>query len=300
MQFEPGQLETLLVITEEGTFEAAARRLHLTPSAVSQRVRALERAAGQVLVRRTAPAGVTAAGEPLLRLARQLRLLDAEAAAAVGVGSHVELAVAVNADSLATWFRPVLGTVARRGDVVLRLHVEDQGYSDDLLRRGEVLAAVTDEPHPVQGCVVEPLGSLRYTPAAAPWLVERHRHGRGVDWSALPMVVFNEKDHLQDDVLAARGAVRPAVVHRVPSTADFHEAVRAGLGWGMIPEPHLAADLTSGGLVRLPGGRPVDVPLHWQRWRLDSPALGRLSEDVRRAAQALRRPRSTPPPSPRP
>lgn len=300
MQFEPGQLETLLVITEEGTFEAAARRLHLTPSAVSQRVRALERAAGQVLVRRSAPAGVTAAGEPLLRLARQLRLLDAEAAAAVGVGSHVELAVAVNADSLASWFRPVLGAVARRGDVVLRLHVEDQGYSDDLLRRGEVLAAVTDEPHPVQGCVVEPLGSLRYTPAAVPWLAERHRHGRGVDWSALPMVVFNEKDHLQDDVLAARGAVRPAVVHRVPSTADFHEAVRAGLGWGMIPEPHLAADLTSGDLVRLPGGRPVDVPLHWQRWRLDSPALRRLSEDVRRAAQALRRPRPAPPPASRP
>lgn len=288
MQFESGQLETLLVITEEGTFEAAARRLHLTPSAVSQRVRALERAAGQVLVRRTAPAGVTAAGEPLLRLARQLRLLDAEAAAAVGVGSHVELAVAVNADSLATWFRPVLGAVAQRGDLALRLHVEDQGYSDELLRRGEVLAAVTDEPRPVQGCVVEPLGSLRYTPAAAPWLVERHRSGRGVDWAAMPMVVFNEKDHLQDDVLAGRGAARPAVVHRVPSTADFHAAVRAGLGWGMVPEPHLSADVATGELVRLPGARPVDVPLHWQRWRLDSPALGLLTDDVRRAAAVLR------------
>lgn len=288
MQFEPEQLETLLVITEEGTFEAAARRLHVTPSAVSQRVRALERAAGQVLVRRTTPAGVTSAGEPLLRLARQLRLLDAEAAATLGVGHVVELAVAVNADSLATWFRPVLGAVAQRGDTVLQLRVEDQGYSDELLRRGEVLAAVTDEPRPVQGCVVEDLGALRYAPAAAPWLVECHRRGRSVDWSTMPMVVFNEKDHLQDDVLAARGVGRPPVVHRVPSTADFHEAVRSGLGWGMIPDPHLGTALQAGDLVRLPGGRPIDVPLHWQRWRLDSPALAQLSEDVRRAASALR------------
>ena len=106
----------------------------------------------------------------------------------------------------------------------------------------------------------------------------------------MPMVVFNEKDRLQDDVLARRGAVRPPVVHRVPSTADFHEAVRAGLGWGMIPSPHLAPALAAGELVRLPGGQPLDVALHWQRWRIDSPSLALLTEDVRRAASALRGP----------
>lgn len=291
MRFEPSHLETLLAITEEGTFDAAARRLHLTPSAVSQRVRALEQAAGRVLVRRTAPATVTDAGAPLLRLARQLHLLAAEAATSLGEPDVVELALAVNADSLATWFRPVLDAVAARPGTALRLHVEDQAYSHDLLRRGDVLAAVTSEPRPVQGCVVEPLGSLRYTPAAAPALVERHRRGRGLAWASVPMVVFNEKDHLQDQVLASHGARRPPVVHRVPSTADFHEAVRRGLGWGMILDPQLGPDLASGALVRLPGARPVDVPLHWQRWRLDSPALGELTEEVRRAARALRRPR---------
>ncbi|MGO4256002.1 ArgP/LysG family DNA-binding transcriptional regulator [Marmoricola sp. RAF53] len=298
MRFDPDHLETLLAITEEGTFEAAARRLHVTPSAVSQRVRALEGAAGRVLVRRTTPVTVTGAGEPLLRLGRQLRLLAAETSAALDGTGTADLPVAVNADSLVSWFRPVLSAVAERGATALRLFVEDQGYSHDLLRRGEVVAAVTDDPRPVQGCVVEPLGSLRYAAAATPALVERHRAGRGVDWSALPMVVFNEKDHLQDDLLAARGASRPPVVHRVPSAADFHEAIRRGLGWGMLldsqAQPDLAADLAAGLLVRLPGARPVDVPLHWQRWRLDSPVLGLLSDDVRRAATALRRPRPSP------
>jgi LysR family transcriptional regulator (chromosome initiation inhibitor) len=292
VHLDPAQLETLLAITEEGTFEAAARRLHLSPSAVSQRVRALERAAGQGLVRRTTPVTVTAAGEPLVRLGRQLRLLTAEAAATLESQRVLDLAVAVNADSLATWFRPVLGAVAARSDSTLRLHVEDEGHSHDLLRAGEVLAAVTGEPRPVQGCVVEPLGALRYTPAATPSLVEQHRRGRGVDWSAIPMVTFNEKDHLQDDALTAHRASRPRVVHRVPSTAGFHEAVRSGLGWGMIPDEHLAPDLATGDLVRLPGAVSRDVPLHWQRWRLDSPGLNALTEDVRRAAAAsLRRPR---------
>lgn len=106
-------------------------------------------------------------------------------------------------------------------------------------------------------------------------------------------MVFNEKDHLQDDVLAAHGIGRPPVVHRVPTTAGFHEAVRRGLGWGLIPDEHLESDLASGALRRLPGARPVEVLLHWQRWKLDSPALVRLTEHVRRVAVAsLRRPRS--------
>ncbi|MFE4001056.1 LysR family transcriptional regulator ArgP [Nocardioides sp. YIM B13467] len=287
---DPTQLETLVVIAEEGTFDAAARRLHITPSAVSQRIRALERAAGQVLVRRTTPCTPTEAGEPLIRHGRQLRLLLDEAAATLSAGDSsddtvVDLSVVVNADTLATWFRPVLDEVATWDRTALRITVEDQGYSADALRRGEVLAAVTSEPKPVQGCTVEPLGRLRYTPGATPALVERHRKGRGIDWGAIPMIVFNEKDHLQDEVLAAHGATRPPVVHRVPSSHDFHEAIRRGLGWGMLLDAQAEADLESGATVPLPGAKPIDMQLFWQRWRLDSIALDDLSEAVRRAAR---------------
>ncbi|GAB4006946.1 ArgP/LysG family DNA-binding transcriptional regulator [Nocardioides ultimimeridianus] len=293
MRFDPAQLETLLAIVEEGTFDAAARRLHLTPSAVSQRVRALEGAAGQVLLRRTTPVTPTDSGEPLLRLARQHRLLEDEAVSALGDAAVVELAVAVNADSLATWFRPVLAAVAERGSVALRLHVEDQAYSHQLLQRGEVLAAVTAEPDPVQGCTAELLGALRYTPAAAPALIERHRRGRGVDRAALPVVVFNEKDHLQEEGDGAR----PAVVHRVPSAADYYEAVRCGLGWGMLPQGQLVPGVAAGEVARLPGSRPIDVPLYWQRWRLGTDALATLTDDVRREARrGLRRAAPTPDP----
>src|SRR5262245_60964365 len=148
LELPPAQLATLVAIAELGSFDAAARHLRVTPSAVSQRIRALESAAGQVLVARSTPCVATAAGEVLLRLARQTRLRHAEAREALGGGrsAPTELAVAVNADSLATWFRPVLAEAAGWDGVVLRLHVEDQAFSAGLLRAGDALAAVTSDP----------------------------------------------------------------------------------------------------------------------------------------------------------
>lgn len=287
----PDQLAALVAVVEQGTFDAAARRLHVTPSAVSQRIRALETQLGQVLVRRTSPCTATRAGERLLRLARQTTLLYDELGATLGTADHpTELPVAVNADSLGTWFHDVLSTAAQWPDVVLRLLVEDQAFSADLLRRGDALGAVTSDPEPVQGCAVEPLGTLRYRPAAAPALAERWRRGRGYDWQRMPVVVFNDKDALQHGLLSRRGVVAPERVHRVPTSADFHEAVRRGLGWAVLPEPQLDPDLRAGRVVLLSGREHVDVLLHWQRWRIDSATLARLTDAVRAAARAGLRP----------
>ena len=284
MDLNPGQLDALVAIAEHGSFEAAARELHITPSAVSQRIRALEAMAGQVLVSRGAPCRPTPHGERLVRLGRQTRLLYDEASAALGAVATVELPVAVNADSLTTWFRDVLATAAGWDGTAIRLQVEDQAYSQRLLRSGDVLAAVTSDPEAVQGCSAEPLGALHYVPAAAAAFAGRWRRERAPDWAAMPTVVFGAKDDLQRDMLRRRGVPQlPPVVHQVPTSADFLEAVRIGLGWGMLPEPQARAGLASGQLVRL-SGDVLDVPLFWQRWRLDSPRLTTLTDAVREAA----------------
>lgn len=284
MDLNPGQLDALVAIAEHGSFDAAARQLHITPSAVSQRIRALEAAAGQVLISRGAPCRPTAHGEWLVRLGRQTRFLYDEAAQALTAATVVELPVAVNADSLAAWFRDVLAVAAAWEGTSIRLRVEDQAYSQELLRRGDVLAAVTSDPTPVQGCGVHPLGALRYLPAAAPVLAHRWRRGAAPDWAAMPVVIFNDKDDLQHEQLRRCGVVDgPPVVHQVPSNADFYQAIRLGLGWGMLPEPQARAALASGELVRL-SDDVIDVPLHWQRWRLDSPKLAALTGAVSTAA----------------
>ncbi|WP_205472825.1 LysR family transcriptional regulator ArgP [Nocardioides sp. SYSU D00038] len=295
MELNPAQLDALVAIADHGTFDAAARALHVTPSAVSQRIRALEAAVGRVLVTRSSPCRATEAGEALVRLGRQTRLLHDEARATLdGAHTALTLPVAVNADSLATWFREVIAEAAGWEGTALRLSVEDQAFSSNLLRAGDALAAVTSDPVPVQGCSVEPLGRLRYRPAAAPALAERWHGGRGdsrgLDWARAPMVVFNAKDDLQHAFLRERGVTEPPVVHRVPTSADMHEAVRLGLGWAMLPEPQLLPDVRDGRVVALGGRAHVDVSLHWQRWRLDSPALERLTDAVRRTARGHLRP----------
>ena len=67
-------------------------------------------------------------------------------------------------------------------------------------------------------------------------------------------------------------------------------AARAGLGWGMVPDPLADHDMASATLTELIPGKPVDVPLYWQYWRLNVQALHHMTEAVQQAsAAALRR-----------
>jgi LysR family transcriptional regulator (chromosome initiation inhibitor) len=286
------QLQTLVAVADERTFEAAARRLHITPSAVSQRIRALEMAVGAIVVQRSSPVRPTVAGEVLLRLGRQRAALENEALTELGLrdGGVEELAVAVNADSLATWFGGVLTATSQWSDVALRLRVEDQAHSSTLLRSGSVVAAVTADPVAVQGCSVTPLGSMRYLPLCSPALRERYRKGRGVDLAAMPSVRFNERDDLQVALLRSRGIDTPAAIHEVPSSESFVSAVAAGIGWGMVPVDQSSELLERGELVRVVSNESVDVQLHWQAWRLRTERLDRLTDAVAAAAKVLRRP----------
>ncbi|MDQ0771103.1 LysR family transcriptional regulator (chromosome initiation inhibitor) [Pseudarthrobacter defluvii] len=280
-------LKALVAVVDEGTFEAAADLLRITPSAVSQRIKALEASVGQVLVRRRVPCTATDAGALLLRMARQVQVLEAETAAALGSGSNARahLPVAINADSLATWFVPVLHHAAGWEDATIDLHVEDQGYSSQLLREGEVMGAVTSDPVPVSGCRVELLGSMRYIPVAAPGLRRRFSVSGSLDWAAMPVLKFNTKDNLQQQLLAAKNINQSPPTHTVPSSQGFLAAVAAGLGWGMIPELQISDELERGVLVRLEEDVYEDVALYWQAWTLDSERLNRLTTAVRSAAK---------------
>ncbi|MGX6602343.1 LysR family transcriptional regulator ArgP [Micromonosporaceae bacterium Da 78-11] len=268
------QLATFQTVIGEGSFEAAARVLHVTPSAVSQRIKALERSVGQVLVRRAKPCVATAAGEVLVRFAGQVALLEREALDQARAGARVT--IVVNADSLHTWFLPAL---ARVPGPSYELHSDDQDHTADLLRSGTAMAAVTAQQVGVQGCRLERLGAMRYLAVGVPPLTV-----------ADPMIVYNRKDRLQHRFLASvtRRPVDPAI-HYIPSTSAFVEAIRSGLGWGMVPEHAALADIEAGRYVQLFPGRYLDVPLYWQYWRLESSVLNDLTAAVRTAAASALR-----------
>lgn len=283
------QVRTLLAVADAGTFDAAAAVLHVTPSAVSQRVKALEQRTGSVLVTRTKPVRVTESGQVVVRFARRLAALERDARAELGMsGEPVHVPIAVNADSLATWFLPALASVVADPPICFELHREDQDHTTTLLREGRVMAAVTSSATPVQGCSVRPLGNLRYLPLASPAFAARWLTGAlREDLSSAPVVVYDRHDDLQDAfvrALGGRGA--SALRHYVPASEVFVTAVDAGLGWGMVPEVQAAPRLRAGTLVPLAPDRPVDVPLYWQQWKLDLPALSTVADAVAATAAA--------------
>jgi len=294
-QFE--QLRTFAAVVDEGTLEAAARSLHVTPSAISQRLKAMEDAAGQILLQRTNPVRPTTAGEAILRFARQVRQLECDALQELDERRDrptAPLPLVVNADSLSTWFMPALASLPPDLGACFELRREDEQHSTQLLRTGSVMAAVTATPEPVQGCSVEPLGSLRYRAVASPGYLRRWWPDGPelVAGSQAPVVDFDRKDDLQDGFFRkVTGAELTAPRHYVPSSAEFAQAIRLGLGWGLLPEQQCLADLRSGALVELAPGRPVDVLLYWQRWKIDSPVLKQLTAAVREtASRQLRQP----------
>jgi len=289
------QVRTLLAVVDEHSFDAAAAVLHVTPSAVSQRIKALEQRTGRVLLLRTKPVTLTESGQVLVRFARSLAQLEQDALAELGLGSTPRtLSIAVNADSLATWFLPSLARLPESLKVCFDLQREDQDHTAALLREGLVMAAVTASPQPVQGCTSVRLGRMRYRAMASPGFVERWLSEDPLPASLpnAPVVLFDRKDDLQDRFLRAltRRRTFTPVRHYIPASESFADAVAAGLGWGMVPEIQAAS--RSDALVDLAPDRPLDVPLHWQQWKLDSPALAAVAAAVAEGAkQALRSPR---------
>ncbi len=287
MDLDRERLAALGAVVTEGSFDAAARQLHVTPSAISQRIRALELAVGRVLVTRGRPVRATPSGAILVRAARQMEAIAADAIHALSVDTPagaVTVPLAVNADSLATWLLPALAGLA---DVVVALHREDQDRTADLLREGLVWAAVTASPDPVPGCRVEPLGTMRYHACAAPDFARRH-FPDGVERAALataPVVNYDRDDRLQDRFLELRVGVPPLPPrHYVPSSEAFVTAVRLGMGWGMVPDLQ-ARDLPKGCLTVLDPEGAVDVALYWAQPRRSTPTLERVAAAVRTAAR---------------
>jgi len=284
---------TLAAVLDAGSMEVAARALHLTPSAVSQRIRALEDEVGRVLLVRSKPLRPTPEAHAVVRFARQVALLEHDAARELGQASGaVTLPLAVNADSLATWFLAPLARLSARHRVAFDLHRDDQDFTAGMLEDGTVTGAVTSRAVPVSGCRVQQLGVLRYeavaTPAFAEALLPVAAGGADdIDPAALaealsraPLIDFDRRDDLQTRWLAARG-VDPGLPprHRVPASHDFAAATELGLGWSLLPTLQAAPALAAGRLVRL-GGAPIDVPLYWQQWNLRSALLDAVAAEI--------------------
>lgn len=282
------------MIVQTGSFEGAARVLNVTQSAISQRVRNLEERLGTALIQRGQPCTATEAGAWLCRHMEHVGMLEAAllehlpGLSTPDGGQRVTLEIATNADSLGTWFLPAVALFAQQSGYLFNIAIDDEQHTPDWLRQGRVLAAVTSLDRPVPGCMVKPLGRLRYQATASPDFMQRH-FPDGVTLQALaeaPALSFNPKDNLQQAwVRQVFGQSAALPSHLLPSTQGFVDACRAGLGWGLNPAMLVADHLASGALVELVPKATFDVLLFWQISRLVADRLQGLTQAVLAAAE---------------
>ena len=294
--FDPDALECLAAIVEEGGFERAAVRLSITQLAVSQRLRSLEVQVGTVLIVRSRPLKPTSAGRLLLKHAMQMRLLRADlerdlkdlAPGVSGGGRDEErISIAINADSIATWALPALTALACQG-LAMEIITDDQEFTHEWLREGQVLGCVTTLKQALRSCKMVPLGAMRYVAVADPDYAARHCP-KGLspqNFRTLPFIAFNRKDGLQLEFIGRALNLKRVALSQlyVPSSEGQVRAVMAGWGVSVLPELQVRSHLNSGRLVNIAPGHVLPVELFWHCWNLDSAVLDALTAALTDAA----------------
>ncbi|MBM3371609.1 MAG: LysR family transcriptional regulator ArgP [Betaproteobacteria bacterium] len=291
---DPNLLGTVAAVIREGSFERAAHTLHVTASAVSQRIRQIEEQLGVILIVRGAPCMATDMGMRLCRHAETVAMLEHDLRVNLPhfvlhgkATTRSTLRVVVNADSLATWLMELIAAFAAKTDTLIDIAVDDQDQTEEWLRRGQAIAAVTSQSRPVQGFRARRLGQLNYVAVASPRFVARWFEN-GVTADALaqaPCLVFNHKDQLQERWASSVFRRNVALsAHRIPAPHAFLEAAIRDLGWGMHPRSLIEPSLLDGQLVEMLPGRGLDVVLYWQWSAIRAPLLDSLSEHIFRAA----------------
>lgn len=299
MALDPKQLEAFAATVQTGSLAAAAKQLHLTLAAVSIRIKALETQLGQRLLIRSKTAQATRAGQVLLAHISRTRLLEADLAERLAspqdASQWLALPVAVNADSLASWFLPGVQATLQTHRLLLHSVVDDQEHTLQWLQNGDVLGCVTDLPKPLRGCTAEPLGTMRYhcmgSPAVAKQLRSFKRKTNTPALLHIPALCFNAKDHLQDRFLKEAFKLQDVAYprHYFPAGDAYRLAMVQGLGWGLQADVQMRlqwhGDIDAGRVVDLFPGQHVDVRLYWHHWQQESAQAARLTTAVIAAAQ---------------
>ncbi|WP_342133014.1 LysR family transcriptional regulator ArgP [Hydrogenophaga sp. OTU3427] len=294
--FDPDALECLAAIIEEGGFERAAQRLSITQSAVSQRLRALEAQVGTVLIVRSRPLKATQAGQLLLKHAKMMRLLRADlerdlkelAPSSTGGGRDEErISVAINADSIATWVLDALTPLARSGLPIEIIH-DDQDFTQEWLREGQVLGCVTSIGQALRGCKMDALGTMDYVAVASPAFAERHLPAglNAHNFHQIPFITFNRKDDMQREFVARAFGLQRVILRQfyVPSSEGQVMAALRGWGVSVVPELLVRERLAGGALINVAPTHAQGVKLYWHCWNLASEVLDSLSVALRTSA----------------
>ncbi|WP_428774110.1 LysR family transcriptional regulator ArgP [Vibrio sp.] len=286
-------IEALDSVVHQGSFERAAQQLFISQSAVSQRIKQLEKFLAKPVLVREQPPRPTPVGEKLLGLYRRVQLLEQELVPELAeeLSGPSQIAIATNADSLATWLLPALQPVMKRHPVEINLEVHGETRTIEKLRSGEVAGAISLESKTIPGCQAQFLGRMDYVCVASPEFCQRY-FSSGVNRDSLrraPAVSFDKYDELHKQFLARHFDLsRDSIInHNVGSSEAFVKLALAGVAYCLIPKLQISQELEQGLLRDIVPGLFVSQKIHWHHWQLETGLLQQVSAAILQHARRV-------------
>ncbi|RWX53288.1 LysR family transcriptional regulator ArgP [Photobacterium chitinilyticum] len=280
-------IEALDAVIAQRGFERAAEHLCITQSAVSQRIKQLEKLMAQPMLVREQPPRPTPAGQKILGLYRRVRLLEQELLPELtpdDTSQPLSVSLAINADSLATWLLPALSPLLKSRRIELNLLVEDEIRTLDKLRSGEVVGAISMEANSLPGCVADYLGRVDYWCVASPEFAKKY-FADGVTRETLlaaPGVAFDQHDDMHERFVHQHYNLPLGSVmkHTVRSSEAFVRMAVEGIAYCLIPRVQIQSELDSGLLVNVTPEIFLTRRMYWHHWVLESGVLAELSQKL--------------------
>lgn len=287
-------LEALEAVITLGNFERASSALFISQSAVSQRIKQLEKYLAQPVLVREQPPKPTVVGKKLLGLYHRVQLLENELVPELTnnqIDKPLPISIATNADSLATWLLPSLENVLTARNIELKLAVLNEKRAIEKLKSGEVTGAISLESRPIPGCQADYLGRVDYVCVASPEFFTRH-FITGVNIESLkaaPGVAYDQHDNQHQHFLRKHFNLLPEDVriHRVASSEAFVTMAVKGMAYCLIPRFQIEEELQTGQLVDILPGFLSSYRIYWHHWQLESGVLEEVTQSIVSFAQKV-------------
>ena len=287
-------LDALAKIVELQGFDLAAKHLYITQSAISQRIKSLEENIGQPVLIRSQPIKVTAAGEKLLSHYAMVQQLENEMLPSLLPNAPVEplkVSLAINADSLATWFISALSPILSKYLVELNLIVERESVTLDKLKNGSAIGAVSSIAKPLAGYRAFELGDINYILVASKSFQTRY-FAEGLTTETLKMapgISYDHKDDMHTRFISQHFnlAASEYYCHTVRSSEAFVELAKQGVAYCLVPQLQIKNELASGELINLCPDKQLIETLYWHSWVLVKGINKKISEEIVRYGQKL-------------
>ncbi len=280
-------LHALDVIISQQSFDKAAEILNITQSAVSQRVKQLEQNLAEPVLIRSQPLKATEVGQKLLRHFRQVRQLEYDLIEQIHPQEQqtiLPVSIAVNADTLASWFIPALAPLLKSFPIELDLQVLDETNTQELLKRGEVFAALSTQPSTINGCKVAAIGSVDYILCASSAFVGQY-FSQGLNRQSLkyaPGVEFDQRDTMHSDYIEQHFSLKAGhyPCHKLRSSEAFVRMALEGVAYCLLPNFQAQPYLATGELVDLAPELHLRRSLYWHSWLLEKGIHQKISEAI--------------------